>query len=171
MRVADAIFERLKQETDTVYVVAGGGAMFLLDALGRSGFRYVPAIHEEAAGLMAIGHAMATNGLGVVLVTSGPGATNVITACAAAWMDSIPLLILSGQAKTETLIGDSGLRTRGVQEISIAPMVKAITKYAIQPKQAIGIMLTLDALINSCKSGRPGPCWLSIPQDMQGTEI
>ena len=111
MRVADAIFEKLKQETDTVYVVPGGGAMYLVDALGRSGMKYVSAIHEEGAGLMAIGHAMYTKSLGVALVTSGPGSTNIITALAAAWMDSIPFLIISGQAKSETLIGDTGMRT------------------------------------------------------------
>src|SRR5271157_3243089 len=128
MRVADAIFERLKQETDTVYFVPGGGAMFLVDALGRSGLKHVAMIHEVGAGCAALGHAMFTGRLGVCLVTSGPGATNVITACAAAWMDSVPLLIISGQAKSETLIGNTGLRTRGVQEIDIIPTIKNITR-------------------------------------------
>jgi len=177
MRVADAIFERLKQETDTVFLVPGGGAMFLVDALGRSGMRWVSAIHEEAAGLMALGHAMYRNALGVCLVTSGPGATNAITACAAAWTDSVPLLIISGQAKTETLVGSTGLRTRGVQEIDIIPMVSPITKYANQPpiellEMAVNpgdlIKDTLEFMIKSCMSGRRGPCWLSIPQDVQG---
>lgn len=171
MRVADAMFERLKQETDTVYFVAGGGAMFLVDALGLSGMKFVAAIHEEAAGLMAIGDAMYSKRLGVVLVTSGPGSTNVITAVAAAWMDSVPLLVISGQAKTETLIGDSGLRTRGVQEVDIIPMVKPICKDAFQPVLEENVIEILDEMILKCKSGRPGPCWLSIPMDIQGTEI
>ena len=129
------------------------------------------AIHEESAGLMAIGHAMATNGLGVCLVTSGPGSTNVITAVAAAWMDSIPLLIISGQAKSETLIGDSGLRTRGVQEVNIVPMVKPITKDVFQLQETKDVIGILGKMIEQCKSGRPGPCWLSVPMDIQGMEI
>ena len=180
MRVADAVWDRIKIETDCVFLIPGGGCMFLVDALGRSGMRWVSAIHEEGAGLMALGHAMFTNKLGVCLVTSGPGATNAITACAAAWTDSVPLLVISGQAKSETLIGDSGLRTRGVQELDIIPMVTPITKYANQPSIEVMIMAanpydviraTLDFMIKTCKSGRPGPCWLSIPQDVQGMEI
>ena len=171
MRVADSIWERLKQETDTVYMVPGGAAMFLVDALGRSGLRYVSAIHEEGAGLMAIGHAMAVNGLGVCLVTAGPGTTNAITACAAAWTESVPLLMISGQAKSETLVGDTGLRTRGVQEIDIIPMIAPITKFALQPLKDWVCMDALETMIVACKSGRPGPCWLSIPQDVQGMEM
>ena len=171
MRVADAIFERLKTETDTVYFIPGGGCMYLVDALGRSGLKYVSAVHEEAAGLMAIGDAMYTNGLGVALVTSGPGSTNIVTAVAAAWMDSIPLLVISGQAKTETLIGNSGLRTRGVQEIDIIPMVKPITKGAWQVYNIEGAGAGIEICIERCKSGRPGPCWLSIPMDIQGMEL
>ena len=165
------MFEKLKQETDMVYLIAGGGAMFLVDALGLSGMKYVAAIHEEAAGLMAIGDAMYAKRLGFALVTSGPGSTNILTAVAAAWTDSIPLLVISGQAKSETLIGNTGLRTRGVQEIDIIPMVKPITKVASQPVTAVDAMAQLKFMIDACKSGRSGPCWLSVPQDIQVTEI
>ena len=170
-RVADKIFERLKQETDCVYFVAGGGAMWLVDALGRSGLQHVAMIHEAGAGFAALGHAMFTNKLGVCLVTSGPGATNAITACAAAWMDSVPVLFLSGQAKTETLVGDTGLRTRGVQEVDIIPMVKPITKVCEQVYDASVCLRAIDGMIYHCLLGRRGPCWLSIPLDVQGMEI
>src|SRR5512147_1792056 len=99
MRLADAIFERLKAKTDTVFFVPGGGAMFLVDALGRSGLKHVSAIHEQGAGFMALGYAMATGRLGVCLTTSGPGVTNAMTACLAAWMESVPVLFISGQAR------------------------------------------------------------------------
>ena len=173
MRVADLIWEIVKKEVDTIYMVSGGGAMFLVDALGRSGLRYVPTIHEQGAGYMAIGHAMATNSLGVCLVTSGPGSTNILTAVAAAWMDSIPLLIISGQAKQSTLIGDSGLRTRGIQEIDIIPMVEPITKWANQLKMQQVEVLSgiLEQTVATCRDGRPGPCWLSVPLDVQGMEV
>lgn len=170
MRVADAIFERLKQETDTVYMVAGGGAMFLIDALGRSGLRYVPAIFEQGAGLMAVGHAMASGRLGVCLTTSGPGATNAVTACLAAWMDSIPVLFLTGQARSDTL-APLGMRTMGVQEVGVIPVVRSITKYAAEPMNPADALAAMETAIHQCRSGRPGPCWLSIPQDIQGMEI
>lgn len=169
MRVADAIFERLRQETDTVYMIAGGGAMYLMDALGRSGLHYVPAIFEQGAGLMAVGHAMASGGLGVCLTTSGPGATNAVTACLAAWMDSIPVLFLSGQARSDTL-APPGMRTMGVQEIGILPIIQSITKYAAEPMSPADTLATLEIAVYQCKSGRPGPCWLSVPQDIQGME-
>ncbi len=169
MRLADAIFQRLNYETDTVYFVSGGGAMFLVDALGRSGLRTVATIHEAGAGFAALGHAMVTGKLGVCLVTAGPGATNAITACAAAWMDSVPVLFFSGQAKSETLIGDTGLRTRGVQELDIIPMVKPITKAAIQME--VPSLIDLEFIIGECKDGRPGSCWLSVPLDVQGAEV
>lgn len=166
-RVADIIFERLKRETDTVYVLAGGGAMYLLDALGRSGMRYVPALFEQGAGLMAIGHAMASGGLGAVLTTSGPGATNAITACLAAWMDSIPILFLAGQARSDTL-APFGMRTMGIQEIGLIPIFKSIVKYAKEPMNPTEAVDALEEAICQCKTGRRGPAFLSIPQDVGG---
>ena len=169
MRVADAIFKRLAQETDTVYVLAGGGAMYLLDALGCSGMRYIPAIFEQGAGLMAIGHAMASGRLGVCLTTSGPGFTNAVTACLAAWMDSIPVLFLTGQARSDTL-ARPGMRTFGVQEANVIAIVESITKYAKEPMSAVEAIAALKIAVYQCKSGRPGPCWLSLPQDVTGME-
>jgi acetolactate synthase-1/2/3 large subunit len=170
-RIADSIFKRLRSEVSCIYYVSGGGAMHLVDALGRSGIQSVAAIHEMGAGFMAIGHAMATNGLGVCLVTSGPGSTNVITAVAAAWMDSVPVLFISGQAKSTSLVGDSGRRTGGVQEINIIPMVTPITKMAHQLLPDSDALIWLDEMIDSCTQGRPGPCWLSVPLDVQGMVI
>lgn len=169
MRVADAIFQRVAQETDTVYTVPGGGTMFLVDALGRSGLRYVAAIHEQGAGLMALGHAMLT-GFGCCLVTSGPGVSNAITACLAAWTDSIPVLFISGQARSDT-IAPAGMRSMGVQEAPTIAMVQGITKLSIEFQQYWTIYEHMTMLIGSCKSHRPGPCWLSVPQDVQGMEI
>src|SRR5512139_4102966 len=135
---SDAIWQIVKQYTDTVYFVPGGGAAFLVDALGRSGLKHISALHEQGAGFMAIGHAMARNGLGVCLVTSGPGATNAITPCAAAWMDILPVLFISGQAN---LNPNEDLRVRGVQSVDIVSIVKDIIKMAAQPlsgKAAVG---------------------------------
>lgn len=170
-RVADAIFQRLKTETDCVFMVPGGGAMFLVDALGKSGIPYVSAIFEQGAGMMAVGYAMMTGKLGVCLVTSGPGVTNALTACYAAWVESVPVLFISGQARTPTLVGDSGLRTRGIQEIDTVSVVNSITKNSAEPRTANDCTFILPLLINECIDGRRGPCWLSVPQDIQGMEL
>lgn len=121
---------------------------------------------------MALGHAMQTGGLGVCLTTSGPGATNAITPCAAAWMDSVAVLFISGQAKSTTLIGDSGLRVRGIQEVDIISLVKPITKRAYPIKFAnhmIGgdIRDDIHEMAQLCLNCRRGPCWLDIPLDQQ----
>jgi len=171
MRVADRIFQRLEKETNAVYFVPGGGAMFLVDALGRSKLNHISMIHEAGAGFAAVGHAMATGGLGVCLVTSGPGATNAVTACYAAWADSIPVLFISGQARTEQMLF-SLTRVRGSQHVDIVRVVKPITKHAYEPiTTALDCVMAFDDMIERCLSGRRGPCWLSVPQDIQGMEV
>lgn len=171
MRIADAIFARLKAETDTVFFVPGGSCMFLVDALGRSGLRHISAIHEQGAGAMALGYAMASGRLGVCLTISGPGATNAITPCLAAWADSASVLFISGQARTEMLDGE-GLRTHGLQPCDIIPMIKPITKIAYQPvSSGHDCMMALEEMIKACLSGRRGPCWLSVPLNIQGMEL
>ena len=173
MKTSDAIFDILKGYVDTVFFVAGGGAMHLVDSLGRSGLRYVPCLHEQGAGFAALGYAMQRKGLGVCLVTSGPGATNAVTPCAAAWMDSVQVLFISGQARSDSLIGDTGLRTRGVQEVDIISIVKPVTKYAYRfnHKNYLIYRDIMRGAAQECLDGRPGPCWLDVPLDVQAEEI
>src|SRR5512139_2529652 len=151
---SDAIWQIVKQYTDTVYFVPGGGAAFLVDALGRSGLKHISALHEQGAGFMAIGYAMARSGLGVCLVTSGPGATNAITPCAAAWMDSVPVLFISGNSN---LHPNEDLRVRGVQAVDIVNVVKPITKDIARPANKPGTTAVLKWLIKQCLGNRPGP--------------
>ena len=167
MNVAAAIWKRIAQETNTAYFVPGGGAMFLVDALGRSGLAHVSMIHEQGAGIAAIGHAMASGGLGVCLTTSGPGATNALTACLAAWTDSVPVLFVSGQARTEQ-INASRARARGLQYADIVGMARQITKASYEPQNGTDCLLALEDMIAQCLTARRGPCWLSVPQDVQG---
>ena len=169
MRLADAIFQKVAQKTDTVYYLPGGGAMFLVDALGRSGLNAVSVIHEQGAGFAAIGHAMMT-GFGCCLVTSGPGVTNALTACLAAWTDSVPVLFISGQARTDAMRGDT--RAKGLQYVNTVPMAKPITKSSYEPtSSALDALMALDYMIEQCTTGRRGPCWLSVPQDLQAAEV
>src|SRR3990172_2242148 len=128
MRVADAIFERLKQEVDTIFYLPGGGSGPLVDALGASGLRAVCCLHEQGCGYAAVGYAQ-YHGFGVCLVTSGPGVTNAMTPCLAAWVDSVPVLFISGQVMTRWLALD-GMRRRGTQEAPTIAMVRPIVKIA-----------------------------------------
>ena len=167
MRVADAIFQRLKQETDTVFYLPGGGCGPLVDALGVSGLRAVCCLHEQGAGYAAVGYAQ-HHGFGVCLVTSGPGVTNAMTPCLAAWVDSVPVMFISGQVMLRWL-ALPGMRSRGTQEGPTIQMVRPITKAA-----ALAFddpLYLLDKLIKIAKEGRAGPTWLDVPMDVQNAEL
>jgi acetolactate synthase I/II/III large subunit len=169
-KTSDAIFNYLKaQGVECVFLVPGGGAMHLVDSLGRSGIPYVAMTSEQGAGYAAIGYAQATGKIGVCLTTSGPGATNAVTPCAAAWVDSVPVLFISGQSNSRTLA--NGQRSRGQQEITILPIVHGITKSSREEGHGWQLMDWLRYAFKLCTEGRPGPCWLSVPLDLQAEEI
>jgi acetolactate synthase-1/2/3 large subunit len=172
MKLSDYIFTVLKEKgVGHVFLLPGGGCMHLVDSLGRSGIPYTCFLHEQAAVIAADAYAQSTGQLGVVLVTSGPGSTNAITGVAGAWIDSTPLLILSGQVQTKHLIGDSGLRQKGVQELDIISMVKGITNYSSLVKDPRNIKCELDNAFFKATYDRRGPVWLDIPLDIQAAEI
>lgn len=154
-----------------VFLLPGGGCMHLVDSLGNSPLIPVCFLHEQAATIAAEAYSQYNENIGVVLVTTGPGGTNTITGVAGAFIDSIPLLIISGQAKTTDLINDSGVRQMGIQEVDIVSIVKPITKYAFIVREPKNIRYHLEKAIHIAKSGRPGPVWLDIPLDVQGALI
>lgn len=170
MKLSDYVMQRVAEKVDTVFFVPGGGAMHLVDSLGKSGLHAVSMLHEQGAAFAAQAYAM-YHGLGVCLVTSGPGATNAITGIAAAWMDSYPVLVLSGQARTDTLKRDLGIRSFGSQEVDIVTMVRSITKDASLIEEPGAIKSIMDAAFHKATFGRPGPVWLDIPQDIQAMEV
>ena len=154
-----------------VFYLPGGGAMYLVDALGRNpDLTGIRCLHEQVAGIAADMYAQIA-GLGVCLVTSGPGATNAITACAGAWADSCPTIFISGQVRRDQLIGSTCLRMHGIQEADIIPMVTPVTKYAARVMFPDQIQMHLDRAIFSATTGRKGPVWLDIPQDVQAAEV
>lgn len=169
MRVADAIMQRLKQEVDTVFYLPGGGSAYLVDALGLSGLKAVACLHEQGAGFAAVAYAQ-HHGFGVCLTTSGPGATNALTPCLAAWLDSVPVLFISGQVQTKWL-AYPGMRSRGTQEGPIIDMVRPITKGRWQAIGSADCISALDDGIREAKSARPGPVWLDVPLDAQMVEL
>jgi acetolactate synthase-1/2/3 large subunit len=166
MRVADAIWKRLASEVDTVFYLPGGMCGPLVDALGQSGLRAVCCLHEQGAGFAAVGYAQ-HHGFGVCLTTSGPGATNAMTPCLAAWMDSVPVLFISGQVMVKWL-ALPGMRTRGTQEGPTIDMARPITKMAAQMREYDPLW---DVMIDVCRHDRPGPVWLSIPMDVQAADV
>jgi acetolactate synthase-1/2/3 large subunit len=173
VRVADFVFSEIAARgVRSVFLVPGGGAMFLNDALAKNpDLDYVPNHHEQASAIAAEAYAKVSEKFGVVLVTSGPGATNAITGVAGAWLESIPVLVISGQVKRADLAGSSGLRQKGPQEIDIVTMVRSITKYAVTIMEPAHIRHHIEKAIHLATSGRPGPVWLDIPLDVQAAPI
>lgn len=176
MRLSDYViqFLRDKYEIDTVFTVSGGGCIFLIDSLGTTeGVNYVATHHEQAAALAAEGYSRMNNKLGACIVTSGPGATNAITGTLCNWLDSIPVIYISGQVNKEmtTNYTNSPLRQLGDQEFNIVESVKNMTKYAVQVNEPSEIRYHLEKACNLATSGRPGPVWLDIPLNIQSANI
>ena len=178
MRVADYIAQFIakhEQTAKTVFMVSGGGNMHLIDALGKNNdLQYVCNHHEQACAMAAEGYARISNKIGIAYVTTGPGGTNAITGVMGAWVDSIPMMIISGQVKFETTIASQpelNLRQLGDQEINIVDIVRPITKYAVMITDKNTVRFHLEKAVYEAKRGRPGPVWLDIPLDIQGASI
>lgn len=158
-----------------VFMITGGGAMHLNDSLGNcKEIEYLCNHHEQASAIAAEGYSRASGKLAVVVVTSGPGGTNTLTGVLGQWLDSVPVLYLSGQVKLETTIEscrDIGLRQLGDQEINITDIVKPFTKFAAIIKHPSQIRALLEQAIHHATHGRPGPVWLDIPLDIQGALV
>lgn len=173
VKLSDWLFRRIAElGVKHVFMVTGGGAMHLDDSVGhRTDLEYVCTLHEQAAAMAAESYAKVTDGLGVCLVTAGPGGTNAITGVAGAWLDSTPMLVLSGQAKRADLKGASGVRQMGVQEVDIVSMVAPTTKYAVTVMDPADIRYHFEKAVHLACTGRPGPVWLDLPLDVQGAAI
>ncbi len=173
MKLSDYVMSFVaRQGVRHVFFLPGGGAMHLNDSLGRCpGIEFVAVQHEQAAAVAAEAYARVTNNLGVAMVTSGPGGTNTVTGVAAAWLDSTPVLFISGQVKRADLRRDPELRQLGVQEIDIVSIVKPITKYAVTILEPESIRFHLEQAVYLSRSLRPGPVWIDIPLDVQAAEI
>jgi acetolactate synthase-1/2/3 large subunit len=155
-----------------VFTLVGGGCMHLVDSLGRHPqLQFVCNLHEQGCAIAADACAQYTNKLGVALVTTGPGGTNTVTGVAGAWLDSIPVLFISGQVKRADLASSRGVRQMGFQEIDIVSVVRPITKYAAMVTEPETIRYHLEKAVWLARSGRPGPVWIDIPLDVQATMI
>ena len=177
VKISDYLAQRLvrKHGVSRVFMITGGGAMHLNDAIGRTpGLDYCCMHHEQACAIAAEGYARASGRLGVVNVTTGPGGTNTLTGVLGQWTDSVPVLYLSGQIKqSNSLHAQPQLRLRqlGDQECDITRVVGPVTKFAETLRDPLDARRLLDKAVHLATSGRPGPVWLDIPMDLQGALI
>lgn len=173
MRAADYLMQQLAEAGATdVFLLPGGGAMFINDALVcEKRLNPVPCHHEQACGIAAEAHGRVRETFGVCMVTTGPGATNVITPVVGAWIESIPLLVISGQVKRPDLLAGRPLRQGGVQEVDIVPMVRHVTKYAVTIDDPQQIRYHLERALYEMQDGRAGPVWLDVPLDVQAATV
>lgn len=157
-----------------LFTVTGGGAMHLNDAFGhKQGLNCMYNHHEQACAFAAEAYTRYSGRLAAVCVTSGPGGTNALTGLIGGWLDSIPMLILSGQVKRETTIWstDVPLRQLGDQEFNIVDMAKCAAKYAHMITEPTQVAYHLEKALYVATHGRGGPAWLDIPLDVQGAVV
>lgn len=175
MKVSNYISQKLVESGITqAFTVTGGGAMHLNDALGhQEGLDCLYNHHEQACAMAAECYARIHNRLAAVCVTTGPGGTNAITGVVGGWLDSIPMLILSGQVRYDTTARWSGvgIRAMGDQEFDIIKAVDCMTKYSEMVIDPMRIRYCLEKAIYLALSGRPGPVWLDIPLNVQGAFV
>ena len=175
MKLSDYVAQKVVElGVRHVFMVTGGGAMHLNHSLGtHKQLECVFNHHEQACAMAAEAYYRLTNRLPLVNVTSGPGGTNAITGVYGAWVDSIGMVVLSGQVKWETTVRSTGLPLRqyGDQELDIEELVRPVTKYCTMVTDPESIRYHLEKAFYLATSGRPGPCWLDIPLNVQGAKI
>lgn len=175
LRICDYIVDFLyKSGIEDIFMVTGGGAIFLNDGIaGYPSMRAWCHHHEQAAAMAAVAYAKYTNKLGAVQVTTGCGSTNALTGLLHAWQDSVPCIFVSGQVKRSQALRNSGLPLRqlGVQEVDILGMVSCMTKYAVMVNSPREIAYHMEKALYMAKHGRPGPVWIDVPFDVQGAPI
>jgi len=171
MKVSDYIIQYLLEHgIKRVYGVVGGGAMHLFDSLVRSEIEFIPTMSEYGAGYMACADAHYSMAPAVCMVTSGPGSTNAVTACATAYLEGLPVLFIAGQVKTQWQAGED-LRTRGGQEVKMMPIVSSITKYSAIVRGKINSQVAMETSLWHMTTPRWGPAWLEVPLDVQEAQI
>lgn len=175
IKISNYIADFLVNEgISNIFTITGGGAMHLNDAFGHhEKLESIYNHHEQACSIAAEAYTRLTGKLAGVCVTSGPGGTNAITGVLGAWLDSIPMVVISGQVKRETTTWstDVPIRQLGDQEFQIVECVSSMTKYAHMVTEPLEIKYHLEKALYLCKNGRGGPVWLDIPLDVQAAIV
>lgn len=166
MRAADFLVQALAQEgVEVVFGYPGGAIMPIYDALVDAPFKHVLVRHEQGAALAADGYARATGKVGVCMATSGPGATNLVTGIANAYLDSVPMVAITGQVATAVLGTDA------FQEVDILGMTLPVVKHSFLPKTGAELVEMLPEAFRVARSGRPGPVLIDIPKDVAMADV
>lgn len=174
MNVATIIAKTLKSHgIKNIFMLTGYGSMYLNDAIEREKIKFYAARNEASAPMMAQAYARQKRGVGAVCVTAGPGATNALPGLAEAYVDSAPIIIISGQVEKKYCADNykNKIRSLGTAEFSIKKTVETMTKYATTIKNPYDCKFEIDKAINIALSGRPGPVWVEIPLDVQNYNI
>ena len=175
VRVADYIAEMMVEAgISQVFMVTGGGAMHLNDALTRHpGLNALCMHHEQSCSMAAEGYARISGKMAIVNVTTGPGGINALNGVFGAFTDSVPMLVISGQVKRETINRNdpADLRQLGDQEVDIVAMASPITKFATLCQETTDVRYLVEKAIQVARMGRPGPTWVDVPIDIQGALI
>lgn len=175
MIVADYVAKFIKsKKIKEIFMLTGYGAMYLNDSIKKENIKYYATRNEATAPIMASSYARSTDNIGVACVTAGPGATNAIPGLAEAFVDSSPIVIISGQVvrkHTTIMTGLKNIRTFGTAEINILPIVKPLTKYAATILNEKDTRYIIEKAFYEAVNGRPGPVWIDIPLDIQNKKI
>jgi acetolactate synthase-1/2/3 large subunit len=173
-RVADIVANWIAESgVKDVFMLPGGGAMYLNDGVAcEPRLNPIPCHHEQACGIAAEAYGRVNQArFGVAMVTTGPGATNILTPVAGAWIESLPLMIIAGQVKRADALNGRPLRQGGVQEVDVLPMVSSITKYSARIDNPLTVKKILEEARHAMLDGRPGPVWIDIPLDVQAAKV
>lgn len=173
MKLSNYLIQYLQQKGVTYFfVLIGGACAHIIDSIARrKNVNYICFQHEQAAGIAADAYTRLTDSPAAAVVTSGPGATNIITAVASSWFDSIPVIIISGQVNLNQTKGRKKIRQLGFQETDIVGIIKSLTKYAVMVTNPNQIKYSLDKAFFLAKKLRPGPVWVDIPLNIQHAQV
>lgn len=177
MKVSDYVANRLAYlGVDTAFMVTGGGAMHLNDSIGNNpDIKSIYNHHEQASAIAAEGYARVSGKPAIVCATTGPGALNTLNGVFGAFTDSIPMLVVAGQVKRETIssleMPGVEIRQLGDQEVKSISVVSSLTKYSVLVREPFEVVFELDKCFELATTGRPGPVWIEIPVDVQGMDI
>ena len=175
IRLADYIVNKLIDAgIKTTFTVVGGGAMNLNDAFGHNpDMQVIYNHHEQACAIAAEGYARVNNECAAICVTTGPGGTNALTGVVGAFVDSVPMIVISGQVRWDSFSLSTGLplRAMGDQEFNIVSSVQNMTKYAVVLKDKNNVRYVIEKAIYLATHGRMGPTWIDIPGDIQSSIV
>lgn len=172
MKVTDYIANFFKDHgADLVFAITGAGSIRLIESASQAGLEYICPHHEQAGIMSALTRMRSNNKPAIMMVTGGPGASNTIISLADAHLDSLPLFIIAGQENLEYMSPPNQMRGKGVQGLDMVDITKTLTKYSVMLSNPNDIRYIMERAYHEAYSGRPGPVWIDIPQNLQWAQV